>query len=162
MDLKIKLIIMESKMGSYVETNLIKGEGIQYEGKTSIWFLLPKILLGLLLLPLNGIGLLLWISAAITYYTTELAITNRRVIAKFGLIRRQTIEMNISKVESIQVDQTILGRIFNFGSLFVSGAGDPKAPIRGISAPLQFRNAFFEVQECSPSIKVAQTAVETM
>ena len=81
------------------------------------------------------------------YYTTELAITNKRVIAKFGLIRRNTVEMNISKVESIQVDQGILGRIFNFGSVLVSGAGDPKAPIPGISHPLKFRKMFFEVQE---------------
>lgn len=62
-------------------------------------------ILGLLLLSFYGLGLLLWISAAITYYTTELAITNKRVVAKFGLIRRNTVEMNISKVESVQVDQ---------------------------------------------------------
>lgn len=137
-------------MGSYVESNLIKNEKVQYEGKTSIWSLLPKIVLGLILLPFYGIGLLFWASAAITYYTTELAITNKRVVAKFGLIRRNTVEMNISKVESIQVDQGILGRIFNFGSVLVAGAGDPKAPIPGISHPLQFRKMFFEVQEgCS-------------
>ena len=149
-------------MSSYVEGNLIKDEKIQYEGKTSLWSLLPKIILGLLLLPLYGVGLLLWVSAAITYYTTELAITNKRVIAKFGLIRRQTIEMNISKVESIQVEQSILGRIFNFGSVLVSGAGDPKAPIRGISDPLKFRNSFFEVQEGSSAVQTAQTAVEVV
>ncbi|MCU7927790.1 MAG: PH domain-containing protein [Candidatus Thiodiazotropha sp. (ex Dulcina madagascariensis)] len=134
-------------MGKYVKTNLITDEKIQYEGKTSFWSLLPKLLLGLILLPLYGIGLVFLASAAIAYYTTELAITNKRVIAKFGLIRRNTIEMNISKVESIQVDQGILGRLFNFGSVLVSGAGDPKAPIPGISKPLRFRKMFFEVQE---------------
>lgn len=134
-------------MGSYVESNLIKNESVQHEGKISVWVLLPKIILGFVLLPIFGIGILLWISAAITYYTTELAITNKRVIAKFGFIRRDTVEMNISKVESIQVDQGILGRIFNFGSVLVAGAGDPKAPIPGISHPLQFRKMFFEVQE---------------
>lgn len=134
-------------MGSYIESNLIRDEKVQYEGKTSTWSLLPKILLGLILLPFYGIGLLFWASAAITYFTTELAISNKRVIAKFGLIRRNTVEMNISKVESIQVDQGILGRIFNFGSVLVAGAGDPKAPIPGISHPLKFRKMFFEVQE---------------
>jgi len=134
-------------MGSYVESNLIKGEEIQYEGKTSIWSLLPRILLGLILLAIYGLGLLFWISAAITFYTTELAITNKRVVAKFGLIRRNTVEMNVSKVESIQVDQGILGRIFNYGSVLVAGAGDPKAPIPGISSPLKFKKEFFEIQE---------------
>lgn len=149
-------------MGTYVESNLIKDEKVQYEGKTSVWSLLPKILLGLILLPFYGIGLLLWISAAITYYTTELAITNKRVIAKFGLIRRNTVEMNISKVESIQVDQGILGRIFNFGSVLVSGAGDPKAPIPGISHPLKFRKMFFEVQEGDSATPQNNTAAEVV
>jgi len=134
-------------MGSYVNSSLIKDELVQYEGKTSIWSQLPKLIIGLLLMPFFGIGLLLWASAAITYFTTELAITNKRVIAKFGLIRRNTVEMNISKIESIQVGQGIIGRIFNYGTVVVSGAGDPKAPIPGISNPLKFRKNFFEVQE---------------
>jgi len=136
-------------MGSYVASNLINGETIKYEGKVSVWSLLPKILIGLVLLPVYGLGLLFWISAAITYYTTELAITDKRVVAKFGLIRRDTVEMNISKIESIQVEQGVIGRIFNFGSIVVAGAGDPKAPIPGISTPLMFRKRFFEVQESS-------------
>jgi uncharacterized membrane protein YdbT with pleckstrin-like domain len=94
------------------------------------------------------------------YFTTELAITNKRVIAKFGLIRRNTIEMNISKVESIQVDQGILGRMFNFGSILVAGAGDPKAPIPGISEPLKFRKMFFEVQEESTNPQSNQAVVK--
>lgn len=134
-------------MGTYVDSNLINGEVVQYEGKTSLWSLFPKIFLGILLLPIFGLGLFFLIPAAITYFTTELAITNKRIIAKFGLIRRDTVEMNISKIESIQVEQSIFGRMFCFGSILVAGAGDPKAPIFGISDPLKFRNRFFEVQE---------------
>jgi uncharacterized membrane protein YdbT with pleckstrin-like domain len=144
-------------MGSYVQSNLIQNEKIQYEGKTSVWSLLPKILIGLILLPIYGIGLIFLASAAIAYFTTELAITNKRVIAKFGLIRRDTVEMNISKVESIQVEQGIIGRIFNFGSILVAGAGDPKAPIPGISTPLEFRKMFFEAQELNTSNTNHQT-----
>jgi uncharacterized membrane protein YdbT with pleckstrin-like domain len=134
-------------MASYVETTLLKGESVQYEGKVSVWSLLPKIAVGLVLIPLYGVGLLLLVSAAIRYYTTELAITDRRVIAKFGLIRRSTIEINLSKVETIQVDQSILARIFNFGNVLVAGAGSPQTPIPGISNPLRFRRFFFETQE---------------
>lgn len=134
-------------MASYVESNLIHGEKIKYIAKVSKWSLLPKILLGVILLPFWGIGLIFLASAAITYYTTELAITNRRVIAKFGLIRRDTIELNILKIESIRIEQGFLGRIFGFGSVLVAGAGTPQAPISGISAPIRFRNRFYEIQE---------------
>ena len=134
-------------MGSYVESALTKGEQVVYQGKISIWSLVPLMLLGLIFLAFYGLGLLFWAAAAIRYFTTELAITNKRVIAKFGLISRSTIEINLQKIESIQVNQGILGRIFNFGSIVVSGAGNPQAPIPGISSPLEFRRSFIDTQE---------------
>ncbi|MFA5477977.1 MAG: PH domain-containing protein [Bacteroidales bacterium] len=134
-------------MASYIEGALTKGEEVVYKGKVSIWSLAPSLLLGFILLPFYGLGLLFWAVAAIKYLTTELAITNKRVIAKFGLISRSTIEINIQRIESIQVNQGILGRIFNFGSIVVSGAGNPQAPIPGISSPLQFRREFVDTQE---------------
>jgi len=133
-------------MASYVEGVLTKGEQVVYKAKVSLWSLAPMFLLGLILLPL-WVGLLFWAAAAVRYFTTELAITNKRVIAKFGLIRRSTIEINLQKIESIQVNQSILGRVFNYGSIVLSGAGDPQAPIPGISNPLQFRRAFVDTQE---------------
>ena len=126
-----------------------------YQGKVSIWSLVPLLLLGLIFLAFYGLGLLFWAAAAIRYLTTELAITNKRVIAKFGLISRSTIEINLQKIESIQVNQGILGRIFNFGSIVVSGAGNPQAPIPGISSPLQFRRAFIDTQESNGQPQVA-------
>ena len=85
--------------------------------------------------------------AFIRYKSTEVAYTNKRVIAKFGFIRRETVELNINKVESMQVTQGVLGRIFNFGSLVISGAGNPQAPIPGISRPMTFRKSFMEYQD---------------
>lgn len=143
-------------MGSYVESALTKGEQVVYQGKVSIWSLVPLMLLGLIFLAFYGLGLLFWAAAAIRYFTTELAITNKRVIAKFGLISRSTIEINLQKIESIQVSQGILGRIFNFGSIVVSGAGNPQAPIPGISSPLQFRRAFIDTQESNGQPQVAE------
>ncbi|MGB4882907.1 MAG: PH domain-containing protein [Neisseria sp.] len=146
-------------MASYVEGALTKGEQVIYQGKVSIWSLSPLIIIGLILFFVWGLGLLFWIAAAIKYFTTELAITNKRVIAKFGLVSRSTIEINLQKIESIQVNQGILGRILNYGSIVVSGAGNPQAPIPGISSPLQFRRAFVDTQESnSPSQTVAQVA----
>jgi uncharacterized membrane protein YdbT with pleckstrin-like domain len=134
-------------MASYIDGTLIKDEKVIYIGHISLWSLAPLIALGFLTLALFGLGLIFWIMAFIRYKTTELAFTNKRVIAKFGFISRQTIELNISKVESIQVNQGILGRIFNFGTLIVSGAGNPQAPIPGISDPMSFRRAFMESQD---------------
>jgi hypothetical protein len=55
--------------------------------------------------------------------------------------------MNIPKIESLRVEQSFLGRIFNYGSILVSGAGNPQAPILGISDPIRFKNRYFEVQD---------------
>lgn len=134
-------------MGNYVQSCLTNGETVIYEGKTSFWSLLPLLLLGLLTLGFFGLGLVFWISAVVRYFSTELAITNKRVIAKFGLISRKSVEINLQKVESIQVNQGILGRIFDFGSIIISGAGSPQAPIPGISRPLSFRQRFLSSQE---------------
>lgn len=142
-------------MASYIDGTLIKDEKVIYIGNISLWSLAPLIALGFLTLALFGLGLIFWIMAFIRYKTTELAFTNKRVIAKFGFISRQTIELNISKVESIQVNQGILGRIFNFGTLIVSGAGNPQAPIPGISDPMSFRRAFMESQDQAAQLRPA-------
>ncbi len=129
-------------MGSYVQSSLLPGETVIYEGKLSFWSLLPLIIIGFFLLFLWGFGLFFWLLAFIRYQTTELAITNKRVIAKFGFISRYSIELNLNKIEGIQVIQGILGRIFNYGSLAISGTGSLKEPVPGISNPLGFRQAF--------------------
>lgn len=134
-------------MTSYVEGALVKDEKIVHIGHISLWSLSHLIALGLVLLPVFGLGLIFLVMAFVRYKTTELAITSKRVIVKLGFIQRRTVEININKVESIQVDQAILGRIFNFGTLVISGAGNPQAPITGISAPMDFRKAFIEAQD---------------
>lgn len=133
-------------MTSYVEGALIQDEKIVHIGHISKWSLWHLIALGILLLPVV-IGLFFLVQAYIRYKTTELAITTKRVIVKVGFIRRSTVEININKVESIQVDQSLAGRLFDFGTLIISGAGSAQAPIPGISEPMEFRKAFIEAQE---------------
>jgi len=72
--------------------------------------------------------------------TTELAVTDHRVIYKSGLLSRHTIEMNRDKVESVDVDQSLLGRIFGYGTVIVRGTGGSLEPIRNIGDPLSFRS----------------------
>lgn len=134
-------------MASYIEGALVKDEKVIYTGHISLWSLAYLIAPGILLLAALGLGLIFLVIAYIRYKTTELAFTNKRIIAKTGFIRRQTIELNLNKVESIQVNQGILGRVFNFGTLIISGAGTPQAPIPNISDPMAFRRAFMESQD---------------
>ncbi len=134
-------------MTSYVEGALTQGESVVHVGHVSWWSLWHLVALGVVTLPLLGLGLVFLIQAYIRYKTTELAITSKRVIVKVGFIRRNTVEINLAKVESVQVDQDVIGRLFDFGTLIIAGAGDPQAPLRGISAPMEFRKAFMEAQE---------------
>jgi uncharacterized membrane protein YdbT with pleckstrin-like domain len=72
--------------------------------------------------------------------STELAVTDQRVIYKTGLLARHTIEMSRVKVESVAVDQTLLGRLFGYGTVIVRGTGSTLEPISNISDPLTFRS----------------------
>jgi uncharacterized membrane protein YdbT with pleckstrin-like domain len=134
-------------MSSYIEDSLIKDEKIEYRAHISLWSLAPLILIGIILLFSFFIGIICFVMAFIQYKSTEIAITNKRIIAKFGFISRRTIEINLPKVESVQVGQGVLGRMFNYGSLIISGAGSPKALIPGIANPMEFRKTFNQMVE---------------
>ncbi len=133
-------------MASYIEGALIENEKVIHVGHVSLWSLTHLLFLGVVLLPI-GIGVIFLIAAFIRYRSTELAITNRRVIAKFGFVSRRTIELNLGKIEGIEVSQTVLGRMLDYGSLTMSGVGSLKEPIHGISHPLEFRRAFMSALE---------------
>jgi uncharacterized membrane protein YdbT with pleckstrin-like domain len=86
-------------------------------------------------------GVFALIASWIEAWTTEIAVTNKRVIHKRGLIRRETGEMNMEKVESVVVDQTIPGRILNYGSIVVRGTGAGIEGLHHIANPLEVRSA---------------------
>ena len=72
---------------------------------------------------------------------TEFVVTDHRVIYKRGLISRHTVEMNISKVETVDVEQSVLGRMLNYGTVLVRGTGQSLEPLRHVASPLALRNA---------------------
>jgi uncharacterized membrane protein YdbT with pleckstrin-like domain len=100
------------------------------------------------------LSLALWIAAAIFALlgvaaalrafvrraTTEFAVTDHRVIYKSGLLARHTLEMNRSKVESVDVNQSIPGRFLGYGTVIVRGTGGSLEPIRNVADPLTFRS----------------------
>jgi len=86
------------------------------------------------------VGVLTGLAAWIKRWTTEIDVTDRRIVFKRGLIRRHTVEMNMDKVESVDVDQTVLGRLLDFGNVTVRGTGAGIEPLFNVESPLQFRN----------------------
>lgn len=151
----------------YVDKNLMPGEQIVYKAKIHWFIFVPGILLfvaGMYFLfglgkwgvvgPVIGIiaiflAIFSLLKAFILKVSTELAVTSKRVIAKMGLVSRNTVELNHSKVESFVVDQTILGRIFDFGTLIINGTGGGKTPIPSIDSPLEFRRNAMETIDAS-------------
>lgn len=122
-------------MGRYVHENLISGEEVVYETRLH-WITFVS---------LKGI-FTLFIAPLIAYLTSEFAITNKRVIIKTGFISRNTFEMNLSKIESINVNQSILARILGYGTIVIMGTGSMREPFADIKDPLAFRRKFLEQQ----------------
>jgi uncharacterized membrane protein YdbT with pleckstrin-like domain len=128
---------------SYIDDSLIAGERIVHRARVSWWSQAGLIVLGVVLLVV-AIGLFFLVAAWIRVRSTEIAITNLRIIAKFGFIKRDTVEINLDRVEALKVEQGFLGRMLNYGTVFISGAGTSVAPIRNIADPLVFRRKFME------------------
>lgn len=122
-------------MGSYVNGSLLDGESVVYETELH-W---------IVFLSLRGI-FTLFIAPLIDRWTSEFAITSKRIIIKVGLISRHTVEMNLSKVESVNVDQGIVGRILGYGTITVIGTGGTHESFRHIAKPVEFRRQFQQVQ----------------
>ena len=89
----------------------------------------------------GALGLLLLLGASIRRRATEIVVTDRRVIFKRGLLSRHTVEMNVSKIETVDVEQGLGGRIWGYGTLLIRGTGSGFEPLVGIGSPLQIRNA---------------------
>src|SRR5579872_5497824 len=146
---------------SYVDKILEPGETIRYRTTVSWTIYTPPLLLAVGA-AIAAIGALRsshhatywWIAAIMLIiasiaafipawlrrWTTEIAVTDRRIIFKRGLIRRHTIEMNMDKVETVDVDQSLAGRLLGYGDIVVRGTGSSIEPFRKIAAPLDFRN----------------------
>jgi uncharacterized membrane protein YdbT with pleckstrin-like domain len=128
---------------SYIEDSLIEGETIIHLARVSWWSQVGLLVLGVATLVIV-IGLVFLVMAWINVRSTEIAVTSRRIIAKFGFIKRETVEINLEKVEALRVEQGLAGRMLNFGTIIFSGAGTSVAPLRNIADPLVFRRKFME------------------
>ena len=134
-------------MASYVDSNLLAGEKIVYRAEISLWSVAHLIALGVILLAAFGLGIVFLVWAYIRYKTTEFAVTDRRIIAKTGLVSRRTVEMFLDKVESLNVEQSVPGRVFDYGTVTIRGTGATSETFGNISAPLALRKGFMEAAD---------------
>jgi uncharacterized membrane protein YdbT with pleckstrin-like domain len=154
---------------SYVEKHLIEGETLVYETGLHWVVLVRSIFLalcfgvpGVVLLVLyaenrgdqgsrtstammaGGIILLVVaviciIAGIVKRNATEMAVTNKRVIVKVGLATRKTFELLLQKVESIGVEESVIGRILGYGSVVVDGTGGSHELFDRVAHPIEFR-----------------------
>ena len=139
---------------SYIQDNLTVGEEIRHLAVLHwIMFIRPAVFLTLVLLMLGSggdetlraftpfliFGLLYIGLRFVTFKTSEFGLTNKRLIIKVGFIKRRTLEMVLPKIETIAVQQGILGRMLNYGTIVVVGSGGTREPFKKIAAPLEFR-----------------------
>src|SRR6478752_9778712 len=150
-------------MARYIDEILQPGERVLYSTNAHWIFYVPAILAwivalalfvlsrqtiveGLVLLCLVASGLvalaaLYWtVKGWFHRFTTETDVTNLRIVHKTGFIKRRTFEMALDKVESVDVNQTILGRILNYGDVTIRGVGEGFETIDTIASPLDFRS----------------------
>ena len=145
---------------AYVDKHLLSGERVMYRSRQHlVVFIGPVLLLVIAIIPLvisrrNAMlvlasilfvaGLIWLVARAIARASAEFTVTNTRVVVKLGTIRRRAIEMLLSKVEEIAVDQGVVGRMLGYGTVVIVGTGGSKEVFMLISNPLEFRR---QVQE---------------
>jgi uncharacterized membrane protein YdbT with pleckstrin-like domain len=150
-------------MGRYIDEILQPGEKVLYSTNAHWIFYFPAIVawIGVVVLLIlsrtttnDSLELLCWAVAAVIAvvalywtarawfhrWTTETDVTNMRVVHKTGFIKRRTFEMALDKVESVDVNQSILGRLLNYGNVTILGVGEGKETIATIASPLDFRS----------------------
>lgn len=136
---------------SYVDKSLIPGEEVVYRASLQrlpfLWVGLPLVGLAVAVLQKSwhwaeaaaAVAVAVWLWVWVRLRSSEFAVTNKRVIVKIGAIDRRTVETMLSKVEGIGVDQGILGRICNYGTVTVTGTGGTREAFDNIADPLEFR-----------------------
>lgn len=147
---------------SYVDSNLMNGEVVMHRAKLhkilfvwpgvvafvafigAVWILIHPAYNALYAVACLAVGAIFLLSPYVQYITSEYAVTNKRVIVKVGLIRRQTLETLLQKIEAISVDQSVLGRVLNFGTITIIGTGGTRESFMNIADPLGFRRAVQE------------------
>ena len=133
-----------AKRMSYVDNNLLPGERVVYRASLhwAIW--IPAVLATIL-----SAGMLfpVLLYPLVRQRTTEIAVTNKRLIAKVGWFSVSTVELNLAKVETLSIDQGPIGSWLGYGRVIVVGTGGTRQPISTVAAPMDLRRAVLHQEE---------------
>ena len=156
---------------SYIDGNLLDGEHIVFRTRLHwLLFMGPVLFIVIVLLPAAwllssgtwflasgtwggyawvpiALGALILAATFIKRQSSDFAVTNKRVMMKVGVFHTRSIELLLSKIEAIAVEQPLLGRIFGYGDIVITGSGGTKEAFSKIQSPLEFRRAVQSVTD---------------
>jgi uncharacterized membrane protein YdbT with pleckstrin-like domain len=149
---------------SYIDGNLLEGEQVVYRTRLHwLLYLGPVVVIVAVLLPIDwflgsstwrgyawiplALGALLMLATVIKRRGSDFAVTNKRVMMKVGVFHTRSIELLLHKIEAIAVEQSLVGRIFGYGDIVITGSGGTKEAFSHIQAPLAFRRAVQSVTD---------------
>ena len=149
---------------SYIDGNLLDGEHVVFRTRLH-WKLLvgPGVFLLAMLVPPGwlylqrtwtdwvliapALGLIVLLAAIVKRTSSDFAVTNKRVMVKTGVFNTRSVELLLSKIEAIAVNQTLAGRMLGYGNIVVTGSGGTTETFCDIQAPLEFRRAVQSVTD---------------
>jgi uncharacterized membrane protein YdbT with pleckstrin-like domain len=153
----------------YIDRHLLPGEVVVYRTRLHWKLFVVPVLASLVMaalaiwalsadrrvwaIPPLVIALVLLLSAWIQRRNSEFAVTSKRVIIKLGVITTRSMELLLSKIEGITVTQSLMGRMFGYGEIVVTGSGGTQEPFDSIQSPLDFRQAVQAATEAVVSSK---------
>ena len=134
---------------SYVRDALAPGEEVRATARLH-WVLWLRAIAALLVLGIFIVGIFIFVQQLVFNLSTEIAATDRRLIRKTGLLQRRVMDMNLTTIEAVNIDQDIFGQIFGYGRITVHGTGDDMWVTPLIANPVAFRR---DLQAAMPSSK---------
>lgn len=123
----------------YIQDSLSDGEEVRALFKLHWFARIPMIIWIILAIPTIGITLLLALWEWLRLRNIEQGVTNKRVILKRGIISRKTEEMKITSIETVEIIQGVMGRIFGYGTVKVTGRGLSDLLFRNINDPMDVK-----------------------
>ncbi|MGC1855116.1 MAG: PH domain-containing protein [Candidatus Aquirickettsiella sp.] len=143
----------------YIDKTLLPDEKVIYRSHPH-WIVVFRSLIGLILIAaflmmgarhtlliiclFSLLGLAACISGMIVYYSSEFGITDKRVIMKSGFISRYAFENSLDRIEGVEINQSIMGRILDYGSIRIRGVSGTNELFSAVRYPFRFRYKILE------------------
>ncbi len=136
----------------HIDKNLLNNEYVLKRGNVSFTAYLGPILILILgfvtAIFIIGIVLIVYASVAIARLASiEVAVTNKRVVGKIGIFAKNSLDLRLTKLEGVSVRRGLLGAMFNYGSVSISGSGQSRITFPGMQNPENLRRSFLNASE---------------